>query len=263
MATTHAGDGTEIKYDVTGTGDGPAVVLVHGITESSKSWGPIPEKLAADHQVVTLDLRGHGESGTAERYDLEAMVGDIAAVMQAEGLSEPHLVGHSLGGMVVSAAGAALPVASVVNVDQSLKLADFKANLMPLEANLRDTDAFPAVIEALFTDLSGTMLPEAESSRLTALRRPDQGVVLGIWELIFTMSADELAAVVDQALSGYVGGSTPYLSLFGVDPGDDYAPWLGGFIANSEVERWADYGHYPHLIDPDRFVDRVNAFWAG
>ncbi len=66
MATTQAGDGTTIDYEVWGgehADAGPAVVLVHGITEQRASWDPVRERLAAQHRVIALDLRGHGRSG--------------------------------------------------------------------------------------------------------------------------------------------------------------------------------------------------------
>lgn len=115
MSTLTTDDGTTIAYTDHG-GDGPPTLLVHGITESSAQWDPIVP-LLTDRRVITMDLRGHGESGTAERYDLEGMAGDVVAVMAELGiLGSTHLVGHSLGGVVVSAVGAAAPVASVVNV---------------------------------------------------------------------------------------------------------------------------------------------------
>jgi pimeloyl-ACP methyl ester carboxylesterase len=262
MATTQAVDGTSIHFDEHGHGDGPAVVLVHGITESSDSWAPVTERLATQHRVVTLDLRGHGRSGQAERYDLEAMAGDVAAVVDALGLDRPHLVGHSLGGIVVSAAGAVLPVSSVVDVDQSLQLASFKEQLMPFADQLRDPAAFPLVIDGLFAMMAGEMLPASEVERVNALRRPDQDVVLGVWDLILTLPIDEIAAIVDAALAGYAGVDLPYLALFGIDPGPDYGDWLSGHIAGATTEVWADHGHYPHLVDPDRFVARLHDFWS-
>lgn len=262
MATAQATDGTTIRFDEYGAGDGPSVVLVHGITENSSSWTPVTERLARDHHVVTLDLRGHGASGTAERYDLEAMASDVAAVVTHLGLDRPHLVGHSLGGIVVSAAGASLPVSSVVNVDQSLQLASFKDQLMPFAEQLRDPTAFPLVIEGLFAMMAGDKISPAEVERVNALRRPDQQVVLGVWELILTMEVDEIAAIVDAALAGYHGAGVSYLSLFGIDPGPDYANWLSGHIAESTSEVWRDHGHYPHLVDPDRFVSLLHDFWT-
>ena len=261
MSTTTAADGTTISYSDSDTA-GDVVVLVHGITESRGSWDPVAERLTETNRVIALDLRGHGESGLADRYDLEAMAGDVVAVATAAGVARPHLVGHSLGGAVVSAVGAAMPVASVVNVDQSLQLGAFKAQLMEFEPQLRDPEAFPFVISAMFEMMAGPLAESAEFARVNRLRRANQHVVLGVWDLLLTMSEDEVNAVVEGALAGYAGVDVPYLSLFGIDPGDGYGEWLGGHIAGAVTEVWADQGHYPHLVDPDRFVARLRDFWG-
>lgn len=253
-------DGTEIHFYDTG-GDGRAVMLVHGITENSSCWGPVTDRLD-DQRVVTLDLRGHGESGMADRYDLEAMATDVVMLAAHLELDRPHLVGHSLGGVVVSAAGAAADVASVINVDQSLDLAGFQAGLLENEALLRDPTSFPLVIAALFDEMAGPMLQGDARALVDSMRRADQDVVLGVWELMFSMSANEIAVVVDDALAGYAGSDMPYLSLFGIDPGPGYGEWLGRPIRTAAIELWEDHGHYPHLVDPDRFVDRCRQHWA-
>lgn len=261
MAITTSADGTSIHYtDLGGSGD--AVILVHGITESSASWEPVTSLLMATNRIITMDLRGHGESGMAERYDLEAMAGDVIAVAVAADCCPPHIVGHSLGGAVVSAVGAEFDVASVVNVDQSLQLGSFKEGLTPAEGMLRDSATFEAVIDGLFQQMKGPLLSASEMARVNAARQPKQDVVLGVWDLIFSTSAEEITRVVETALGGYAGRPTPYLSLFGIDPGADYADWLQSFIAGAKVEVWEDHGHYPHLVDPERFVQRLTQFWA-
>mgnify|MGYP001815840156 CR=1 FL=1 len=254
-------DQPSISYDDHG-GDGPAVCLVHGITESGTSWAPIVERLG-DHRVVTIDLRGHGRSGTAERYDLEASAGDVVAVLAARDLlGSSHLVGHSLGGAVVSTVGSVAPVASIVNDDQSLRLAGFASQLAEVEQPLRDPTSFAAVIDAMFDQMAGPLLGADERERIGGLRRADQDVVLGVWDLLFTMSTDEIERVVAEALGGYADRAVPYLSLFGIDPGPDYAGWLGNVSDGARVEVWPEHGHYPHLDDPDRFVDRLRSSWS-
>ncbi|HZJ26250.1 MAG TPA: alpha/beta fold hydrolase, partial [Acidimicrobiia bacterium] len=260
MAEVTGADGTVLYWDEAGAGASdasPAVLLVHGITESHETWQPVIDRLRNTHRVVWLDLRGHGRSSPADRYDLEAMAGDVIAVSAAAGLDRPHLVGHSLGGAVVSAVGAALPVRSVTNVDQSLQLGAFKDLLAAVEDDLRNPDTSPLVIDGFFGQMFGDRLAAPERERLTRLRRPDQDVVLGAWEMIFALSADEIDAAVDAALAGYAERDVRYLSLFGIDPGPDYADWLMSPIAGAVVEVWAEHGHYPHLVDPDRFVARL------
>jgi pimeloyl-ACP methyl ester carboxylesterase len=256
-----ADDGAEIRWSATGVGD--PVILVHGITENAESWLPVTERLAATNRVVTFDLRGHGQSPIAARHDLEVMVGDLLALAGAAGAGRPHLVGHSLGGAIVSVAGAAMPVRSVVSVDQTLRLDTLSEQLAGIEPALRDPGSFPQVMRGLFSELMGPALAAAERDRLTAIRRADQGVVLDIWGLLFSQSSGEVAQTVDRALSGYVASTTPYLALFGIDPGDDYEQWLTQRIGSAAVELWPAQGHYPHLADPDRFVARLHDFWAG
>ena len=267
---TTASDGTTIAWSRRGSGT--PVVLVHGITESAATFDPVVERLLAHDpglEVITLDLRGHGESGMSATYDLAAMVGDVITVIGAAGLLDHetarrvHLVGHSLGGAVVSAAGAAIPVASVVDIDQSLQLSAFKEQLVAAESALRDPEQFGSVIEALFASMCGPLLSDAERARVGAVRRPDQDVVLGVWDLLLTTPEPHIAATVDAMLAGYADHPTPYLALFGIDPGPGYAEWLARRVPGAVIETWEDHGHYPHLVDPDRFVDRIVAFWAG
>ncbi len=268
--TATSADGTSIAWSRSGIGQraGPAVVLVHGITESAASFDPVVARLVDHHDVITLDLRGHGESGEAAHYDLASMAGDVVAVVAEAGLTDGvgapgvHLVGHSLGGAVVSAVGAVLPVASVVDIDQSLQLGAFKSDLVAAEPMLRDPEQYRFVVGAMFEAMSGPMLSGDERGRIGALRRSDHDVILGVWDLLLTSPEEEIEATVDAALAGYLDHPTPYLALFGLDPGDGYAAWLAGRIPGSVVELWPDHGHYPHLVDPDRFVERLHDFWG-
>jgi len=261
---TDTSDGTTIAWSRTGSGD--PVVLVHGITESAASWAPVTARLSSSHEVLSLDLRGHGESGRADTYDLGAMAGDVASVVAAAGVERPHLVGHSLGGAVVTAAGSMLDVASVVDVDQSLQLDAFKEQLVPAEPMLRDPEQYHLVVDAMFEMMMGELLPPPEQTRVNDLRRAEHEVVLGVWELLLTEPVESIAATVDAALAGYAGRQVPYLAVFGIDPGPGYADWLATRIPGASVEYWADgdtgFGHYPHLVDPDRFAARLREFWT-
>jgi pimeloyl-ACP methyl ester carboxylesterase len=258
MATATAQDGATIYYET--AGEGTPVVLVHGITESCRTWDPVRDRLvAAGYRVIALDLRGHGQSPPAAGYDLASLAGDVAAVAMAEGLANPRVVGHSLGGAVVSALAGAFPVESAVNVDQSLKLDDFQDQLKQAEPALRDPDSFPMVIDGLFGQLAGQAIDAEEWDRVQNIRRADQDVVLGVWELVLTAPREELAAAVEGAAGGV---SCPYLSLHGIDPGDEYKAWLQGLEPQALVEVWPDLGHYPHLVEPDRFVARLREFWG-
>jgi len=83
-------------------GAGPAVVFTHGFGRTGDDWARQADALAADHHVVTWDMRGHGRSDTPPGpYTRDDALADLAAVVDtamAEGGGPALLVGHSLGG---------------------------------------------------------------------------------------------------------------------------------------------------------------------
>lgn len=253
-------DGVRIAWERVGAGE--PVVLVHGLTECGGAWSPIVDHLAPDREVVLVDLRGHGGSTGAASYDIGEMAADVVAVIGELGLGRPDVVGHSLGGVVATGVGAAGFARTVVDVDQSLQLGAFQEQVRAVEPMLRDPAAFPAVIGGLFAQLEGDLLSAPERERLAGLRRPEQDVVLGVWELLLERDRAEVDAIVDALLAGYREHATPYLALFGVDPGDGYPAWIADRVPGAVTEVWHGHGHYPHLIDPGRFVDRLHDFWS-
>ncbi|MBI5087384.1 MAG: alpha/beta hydrolase [Actinobacteria bacterium] len=239
------------------TGSGPALVLIHGITEQRETWRPLIPPLAEHYDVVAVDLRGHGISPKGDTYDPLTLATDVHETLTELGIVAPLVVGHSLGGVVASAYASVARPRAVVNVDQPLALAAFKEGLGQLEPMLRgDLTSFNAAIDLVFESMMGP-LPADEAARVKSLRRPDQDVVLGVWNVVLDSSSDELDAVV-AALAG--GITVPYLSLHGLDPGESYTTWLRKMIPSATVDVWPDQGHYPHLVQPDRFVERIVDF---
>lgn len=238
------------------TGNGPALVLVHGITESGRMWDPLVPDLARDHTVVVVDLPGHGASAPRPPHDVLTLAGAVGEAVDELGVDAPLVVGHSLGGMVVSAYAATRPVRGVVNVDQPLAMAGFQAMLRTLEPTLRDPETFPQAIDAVLGPMRGR-LAGAELERVEGLRRADHAVVLDIWAPVLSAPPEELDALV-RGMGAAV--QAPYLSLHGIDPGDEYAEWLAGVIDGAVVEVWPGVGHYPHLVERERFLARLAAF---
>ncbi|MDJ1014896.1 MAG: alpha/beta hydrolase [Paracoccaceae bacterium] len=95
-------DGTDIAYDVAGTG--PPVLLLHGFPQTRALWAEVAPRLARHYTVVTPDLRGYGESAKPPAgdnlvaYSFRAMAADQLGLMTALGFDRFHLVGHDRGG---------------------------------------------------------------------------------------------------------------------------------------------------------------------
>jgi len=253
MAEVTTTDGVRIAYDV--TGNGPVLVLVHGLTESRAAWDPLIDDLAADHTVVAVDVRGHGASSQGASYEPPVLADDVAAVLTDAGLADPLVVGHSMGGVVVTAFAAIHPARGVLNVDQPIELSGFQELAQGVEPLLRG-DGFADFMGSFFATLYGP-LPAEEVARLAALSHPVQDVVLGMWGPVLDLPPADLEEVVRSLTAGV---RVPYLALHGDDPGATYGPWLRGAIPSATLEVWEGCGHYPHLLHPERFTARLRAF---
>jgi pimeloyl-ACP methyl ester carboxylesterase len=112
-------DGVTLAYEERGSGS-PAFVFVHGWTCNRSFFAPQAEHFAAKHRVVSVDLRGHGESDKPQgAYPISAYADDLAFLIDKLSLGRVIAVGHSMGGITVLQLGAAYPekVAGIVMVD--------------------------------------------------------------------------------------------------------------------------------------------------
>src|SRR5215210_5797541 len=91
--------GHQVVYRI--AGEGPPVVLVHGMVNSSEHWRHVATRLAERYTVIAPDLVGHGDSATPRGdYSLGAHAGVIRDLLSALGIERATMVGHSLGGGV-------------------------------------------------------------------------------------------------------------------------------------------------------------------
>ncbi|HEU5230830.1 MAG TPA: alpha/beta hydrolase [Ktedonobacteraceae bacterium] len=108
------------------------IVLLHGLASSSHIWNLVAPQLAAQgYSVTALDQRGHGESEKpTSGYDFATIVADDHAALQALGIEQPVLVGHSWGAAVVLqyAVTYAGQVRSLVLVDGAINQLSARAN---------------------------------------------------------------------------------------------------------------------------------------
>src|SRR4051794_11217528 len=89
--------GHRVRYRI--GGQGPAIVLIHGITGSSETWDQVLPLLACDYTVLAPDLLGHGDSAKPRGdYSLGAYASGIRDLALALDIGRATYVGHSLGG---------------------------------------------------------------------------------------------------------------------------------------------------------------------
>jgi esterase len=79
-------------------GQGPPLVLLHGLFGSARNWGAVQKALASEYRVVALDLRNHGASPHARGMGYAAQAADVAETLTALGIESAVVLGHSVGG---------------------------------------------------------------------------------------------------------------------------------------------------------------------
>jgi pimeloyl-ACP methyl ester carboxylesterase len=92
-------NGIELYYEIQGSGR--PLILLHGGLMSSEMFGPILPALTERHQVILVDLQGHGRTADIDRpLDVRLIADDIVALADHLGLDRPDVVGYSFGGGV-------------------------------------------------------------------------------------------------------------------------------------------------------------------
>jgi len=145
--TTIVHKGIELAYEDRGAGK-PAFVFVHGWTCDRSFFAPQAEHFALRHRVVSVDLRGHGESDKPQGpYPVTAYADDIAYVIEQLGLGKTVAVGHSMGGIAVLQLAAAHPdrVAAIIMVDPAPFVfpPEFRAGLESMVAAIESGNQEP------------------------------------------------------------------------------------------------------------------------
>ncbi|MCL4787832.1 MAG: alpha/beta fold hydrolase [Verrucomicrobia bacterium] len=79
-------------------GEGQPLILLHGLLGSLHNWLPLARKFAGRFKVLAVDQRNHGLSPHSPEFGYDQMAGDLHELLNAQGLTRAHVLGHSMGG---------------------------------------------------------------------------------------------------------------------------------------------------------------------
>jgi 2-succinyl-6-hydroxy-2,4-cyclohexadiene-1-carboxylate synthase len=245
-----------LHTEVDNAGATPRTVLVHGFTQTRRSWRDLPARLVlAGHEVVRLDLPGHGGSG-----DVVADLPRSGALVVDAGAAATYL-GYSLGARVALHSALARPDAVqrlvLVSGTAGLRDADARAarraedeeratriETIGVDAFLDEWLALP-LFAGLTTETAGVAARRENTAAglASSLRRCGAGTQEPLWDRL-----PELAM--------------PVLCVAGADDAKfaAIATELAGAIPNADLTIVARAGHAPHLQQPDEFWDAVGAW---
>lgn len=274
--TITAPDDVPLVVAETGNPDGPAILFIHGYSQSLLSWKEQlnDPDLKAKFRMVALDLRGHGASGKpwdAEDYTSEDWGGDIAHVIEEKSLDKPVLVGWSMGGSVISAYVRHHGTDDISGIVFAAGALSFTGPQAPPDLDSPDTP--PEVAETMRSmmqmlspniaaNLAGT---SAFVDRLAAVPLSDdvmdEALVYNMMLPAYVRSAmfqnqtsyEDLAGKIDVPtilIHGDADALVPY----------DVAVNNQPLIPDSKLLTYKDIGHAPFLEAPARFNDDVAEF---
>lgn len=236
--------GLDLAY-VEIAGSEPPLVLVHGFTDTSRSYSLLAPHLSG-RRLIMPDLRGHGASQAGEGCGVADFADDIARLIRRLHLDRPVVIGHSLGGMVSIALAAQYPelIRGLVIVASTLK-PDFGLDHQLIDgvAALRD----PISPSDPFYDWWHACQPSVPRAFLAGLARDASAIPAARWRAILeeVRRTDLTAAArsVQVPVLIIAGGRDP---LFG----EAHQQSMAGALAGSRLVWARDCGHNPHWEDP-------------
>ena len=250
--------GVSIEYVAAGDPDGTAVVLIHGWSDSWRSWEGVLHHLPDSVRAYAISLRGHGDSDRpAIGYDVTTFAADVDGFMSAVGLPSAAIVGHSMGTMV--AARYAIDVPSRVD---SLVLAGAKrtfATDQALAPVYVAVDAMSDPVDPAFVhdfQASTVVRPVADGLIDTAVHeslklpaRVWRASMYGTLHTDFSDDFDRIEAPTLLIAGEYDEMGTPAAQQE-----------LLGAIRNARLTTYAGAGHAIHWESPERFASDLAVF---
>lgn len=166
-------------------GDGPPVVLLHGLFASAASWRGVARALADTHRVLSVDLRNHGRSPRAMNMAYTEMADDVLSLIERESLGRAAVIGHSVGGKVAMALALSAPYAvgrlAVIDIAPAAYLdqwgqqlsarhdehVDWRSHLPAIALSLPELCNFPGLLRYLRSDAALHAIVGARSPCVT------------------------------------------------------------------------------------------------
>lgn len=259
-------------------GEGPPVILLHGLTSSHREWTGTKSALAPDYTCISWDAYGHGEHqiGTASPA-IADLSRDLAAVVAAVAPRKPVVVGHCLGALTILEYVRRFGdggLAGIVLVDQSPRMltgADWQlgvySNFTPadnllFEGRLR-RDPAEAYLHLLACGFNANALAEYEANADAVqrtrdrLRRLPSALLLPLWKSFVHKDYREEVASLATPLLAVLGGASNLYDAHRL------GRWYADAAAHAQVVRYDHADHSPHRALPARFARDVADFAAG
>ena len=244
-------DGLKIHSASAGTG-GTTLVLVHGWTCDMTSWAAQVPALAKKYRVLTLDLPGHGQSGSPKdgKFSMDLFARAVEAVRAEAGTDRIVLVGHSMGAPVIRQYARLYPqhVAALVAVDGPLDMRQFPADFKPPSlTGAEGLKAREGMIKGMFTPQTPA---DVQTKVLAMMLKAPEATAIGAMNSMADPALRKADVTPVPALAIWAGTNQQMPKL------EDARQTLPKF----EQTQVAGTGHFVMMEKPDEFNRLLTAF---
>lgn len=248
----------QLQYVEQGNSSGIAVILLHGITDSWRSFELILPDLPASIHAFALSQRGHGDSARPEAgYHPRDFAADVAEFMDAHKISSAVIVGHSMGSYIAQQFAIDYPertlgvvlIGSFTSLQDNQSVEEFRAAVSTLTDPVDRSFALEFQQSTMARPVPEAFLDTVVAESLKLPARVWRSALEGLLEIDHRKELNKIKA--------------PTLIVWGnrdVFCSRSEQEALTAGITNSRFVEYKDTGHAPHWEEPDRFADDLVSF---
>lgn len=239
-------------------GQGPPVVLIHGLGGATTVYDGQAAALARDHTVLRYDLSGHGRSPQAGPAAIDRWVAELTALLDAEGLQETAIVAHSMGTLIAATFAAAHPE----RVNRLALLGPVRAQAQQAKDATR---ARARAVRAGGMSAVADAIVSVATSAETRTRRPTAAAL--VRELLLGQDPDAYAAACEALAAAaepdFSSLTCPTLLLTGSE--DRTSPVavnheIGALLPKARIEVIDGVGHWHTVEAPEEVTEHLRDF---
>ena len=246
------------------SGQGQPLIIMHGLFGSLDNWSTLAKQLAIHHEVWLLDMPNHGRSPHTNEFNYPDMAAAVAEFIEQQNISDPVLLGHSMGGKVVM---------HMAFQDELAYKAAIVVDIAP--------KAYPVhhdnIIKALQAVPVNTLATRSEAETVLRAHIDQQDVILFLMKNLtraegggyrWKMNLDLIAREIEQVGQAMPEGAVLDLPTCFIRGGDsDYIldedeADIARRFSNYQLHTVARAGHWVHAQQPAALLQIVQDFTA-
>ncbi|MGC9341690.1 MAG: alpha/beta fold hydrolase [Bacteroidales bacterium] len=260
-------------------GEGPALIILHGLYGSSDNWVNIGKELSDHFEVFLIDHRNHGGSPHTDEHNYTLLREDLNEFMEQQSISRATLLGHSMGGKAAMFFAAKYPekIDNLIVVDISPR--SYKSPDKPAPHTIDHLNVIQALMSVDFNKVDNRMdvdmvLAETIKSQrirqflLKNVKRKDKNSFC--WKLNLKTLHDAMPAIMDgldPATINIGQGITGFPVLFIKGENSDYIsdpdfPLIRQLFPSAEIVTIPNAGHWVHAEQTELFMKNIRYFLA-